>query len=130
LLKKNEWKDDETLPENVEKSYWEFVEGENTEEIKVEYSADINSQKFGSGFPTQADQEYTTHPWNFNNFHKYSQFPKSQNNFPNYQNLYKSHGNHPHFSKFSQFHCTQTLYSNSEPKTRVHRTWVKKKYQT
>ena len=42
------------------------------EDVRVEYAADLNANRFGSGFPTNKniDNKFTNHPWNLNNFQK------------------------------------------------------------
>jgi len=50
----------------LEKEYWQYVEDNVGERIKVEYAADLSSKEFGSGFPMYSDNEYSVHPWNLN----------------------------------------------------------------
>nr|XP_043618518.1 putative lysine-specific demethylase JMJ16 [Erigeron canadensis] len=60
---------------NIEGEYWRMVE-KPTEEIEVLYGADLESGKFGSGFPQMpsqvdgADEKYVRSGWNLNNFPK------------------------------------------------------------
>ena len=54
----------------LEKEYWRWVEDNIGEKIKVEYAADLSAREFGSGFPIHWDNEYSVHPWNFNNLDK------------------------------------------------------------
>ncbi|XP_068654547.1 putative lysine-specific demethylase JMJ16 isoform X2 [Aristolochia californica] len=68
---KKQW---EPSVENIEGEYWRLVE-KPTEEIEVLYGADIETGKFGSGFPksllTQGsdglDDQYVKSGWNLNN---------------------------------------------------------------
>ncbi|KAM3187487.1 hypothetical protein ACTXT7_002202 [Hymenolepis weldensis] len=57
----------------VRQEFWKLV-GEEDCEVTVEYGADLNSSKTGSGFPTipnsKIAQEYASSPWNLNNFAK------------------------------------------------------------
>ncbi|KAG9445682.1 hypothetical protein H6P81_011810 [Aristolochia fimbriata] len=60
--------------ENIEGEYWRLVE-KPTEEIEVLYGADIETGKFGSGFPKSLsiagssglDNQYVNSGWNLNN---------------------------------------------------------------
>lgn len=71
----------------MQKDYWDIVETQSSEKFaklhedsyfikneldnkifKVEYAADLPTNKFGSGFPTpEQNEEFGTHPWNFLN---------------------------------------------------------------
>ena len=57
----------------VEKEYWRLVASMD-DNVTVEYGADLHTNDFGSGFPTEksklvlfSDMEYIKHPWNLNN---------------------------------------------------------------
>jgi histone demethylase JARID1 len=71
----------------LEKDYWDMVELGKSPITRVEYAADIDTMKYGSGFgragqklvdPRQLD--YIDHPWNLNNlpnqFNSLMQFPR------------------------------------------------------
>ncbi|KAI4966199.1 hypothetical protein ZWY2020_042045 [Hordeum vulgare] len=62
----------------VEKLFWEIVEGK-AGELEVMYGSDMDTSKYGSGFPRLGDpvppsvdpeiwQKYCSSPWNLNNF--------------------------------------------------------------
>jgi len=58
----------------VERDYWDHVENGKGGITKVEYAADINTSKYGSGFGRQGQKlvdprqkDYVNHPWNLNN---------------------------------------------------------------
>jgi len=72
----------------IQRDYWDIVEkhtskrlsevdnfddfikegDHNTRIFKVEYAADLPTNKFGSGFPNlKQDRQYGGHPWNFLN---------------------------------------------------------------
>lgn len=54
--------------DDVEREFWRLVESP-TEEVEVEYGADIHSTTHGSGFPTiekNGLDPYSTDPWNLN----------------------------------------------------------------
>ena len=62
---------------NLEKEYWNYVDNNVGEPLKVEYAADLSVTHFGSGFGRegqplldQRTEEYIDHPWNLNNFYK------------------------------------------------------------
>ncbi|KAK9083466.1 hypothetical protein Scep_029937 [Stephania cephalantha] len=71
-FRRKQW---EPSVENLEGEYWRMVE-KPTEEVEVLYGADIETGKFGSGFPkvsfqTEAskyDDKYLKSGWNLNNF--------------------------------------------------------------
>ena len=69
------WDDDEEIYEKIETDYWNKVENQVGEEEKVEYAADLNAKKYGSGFGTktmpkipEGSASYVDHPWNLSNF--------------------------------------------------------------
>jgi hypothetical protein len=44
------------------------VDNNGSKNFEVIYAADLNTFKYGNGFPTEAqDSEYGKHPWNFRN---------------------------------------------------------------
>lgn len=45
-----DWSDDYEVFNHIEGKYWDHVEHQLGEEVKVEYAADLNSKKYGSGF--------------------------------------------------------------------------------
>lgn len=53
-----------------------MVENQMGKETKIEYAADLNAKRYGSGFgmPNQTNlsdltkEKYVNHPWNFANF--------------------------------------------------------------
>ena len=51
----------------LETQYWKYVEDNIGEKIEVQYAADLPAKEFGSGFSTDPNNEYSKHPWNFNN---------------------------------------------------------------
>lgn len=54
--------------DDVEREFWRLVESPS-EEVEVEYGADIHSTTHGSGFPTiekNPTDSYATDPWNLN----------------------------------------------------------------
>jgi hypothetical protein len=53
----------------IEKKFWDIV-CTNRLEVEVDYGNDIDSQAFGSGFPTGRGSHYANHPWNLQNFAK------------------------------------------------------------
>ncbi|XP_059661778.1 lysine-specific demethylase JMJ17 isoform X2 [Cornus florida] len=64
----------------LEKKFWEIVEG-SVGEVEVMYGSDLDTSKYGSGFPRVNDQrppsveaelwdEYCASPWNINNLPK------------------------------------------------------------
>lgn len=57
----------EERTEKLEEQYWKYVEDNQGERIKVQYAADLSSKEFGSGFPSDPNDPYTTHPWNLGN---------------------------------------------------------------
>ena len=70
-----DWTDDQAIFSHIEPKYWNHVENQVGDEIKVEYAADLNSKKYGSGFGlknqklmSEKQAEYLNHPWNFGNF--------------------------------------------------------------
>lgn len=61
----------------IERDYWNYVDNQVGEKIKVEYAADLPTTKFGSGFGREGQKvldprqkEYLDHPWNLNNLYK------------------------------------------------------------
>ena len=54
----------------IEKQYWKYVEDNFGEKIEVQYAADLPSTEFGSGFPSDPTNQYSSHPWTFNNMDK------------------------------------------------------------
>ncbi|CAA0838763.1 transcription factor jumonji (jmjC) domain-containing protein [Striga hermonthica] len=63
--------------EQMEKKFWEIVEG-SAGEVEVMYGSDLDTSVYGSGFPREGDQrlasveadvwkEYCSSPWNLNN---------------------------------------------------------------
>lgn len=64
----------------IEQRFWEIVEG-SAGEVDVMYGSDLDTSKYGSGFPRPVDEipacadrtlweEHTVSPWNLNNFPK------------------------------------------------------------
>ncbi|XP_024004728.1 probable lysine-specific demethylase JMJ14 isoform X2 [Eutrema salsugineum] len=59
---------------DIEGEYWRIVE-QATDEVEVYYGADLETKKFGSGFPKQSPgsarssevEQYSKHGWNLNN---------------------------------------------------------------
>ena len=45
-----DWSNDQEIFNYIEPKYWNHVENQTGEEQKVEYAADLNSKKYGSGF--------------------------------------------------------------------------------
>ena len=45
-----DWTDDQEIFNHIEPKYWNYVENQVGEEVKVEYAADLNAKKYGSGF--------------------------------------------------------------------------------
>ena len=73
----------------IEKDYWNHVENQQGEDIRVEYAADLPVTTYGSGFGREGQRvfdrrsnEYLEHPWNLNNLGKQAgslmQFPRSR----------------------------------------------------
>mmetsp|Transcript_9373 Transcript_9373/g.7160 ORF Transcript_9373/g.7160 Transcript_9373/m.7160 type:complete len:81 (-) Transcript_9373:749-991(-) len=61
----------------LEKEYWNFVDNNVGEKIRVEYAADLSVQQYGSGFGREGQKvinqeslKYRKHPWNLNNMYK------------------------------------------------------------
>ncbi|CAI2369610.1 unnamed protein product [Moneuplotes crassus] len=59
------------LPKNdmckqIENNYWYFHKLDRQRLVKVEYANDIPIDHFGSGFPTEKENKYSSHPWNLN----------------------------------------------------------------
>lgn len=65
---------------DIEQRFWEIVEG-SAGEVDVMYGSDLDTSKYGSGFPRAVDEipacadrtlweEHTASPWNLNNFPK------------------------------------------------------------
>jgi hypothetical protein len=45
-----DWSCDTAVFNHIEPKYWDLVENQVGEEVKVEYAADLNAKKYGSGF--------------------------------------------------------------------------------
>ena len=56
----------EDLDLQIEKNYWYFHKKDRGKTIKVEYANDIPVKRLNSGFPTEKEDLYLNHPWNFN----------------------------------------------------------------
>jgi hypothetical protein len=52
----------------LEKEYWKYAEYNLGDRVTVEYAADLPSQRYGSGFSADPNNQYSKHPWNLNNF--------------------------------------------------------------
>ena len=70
-----DWSDDKQIYEKIEKEYWDMVENQVGNNVKVEYAADLNADIYGNGFGmksmknlTEDQKKYVDHPWNFANF--------------------------------------------------------------
>ena len=83
-----DWSNDTDVYMNIEKSYWDHVDNQMGKDLKVEYAADLDAKRFGSGFGNRTQKilhekqpNYTTHHWNFANFqnqkNSFFQFHKS-----------------------------------------------------
>ena len=48
-----DWENDHVIYEKIENKYWDLVENQIGANVKVEYAADLNANKFGSGFGTK-----------------------------------------------------------------------------
>lgn len=73
----------------IEKDYWNYVDNQVGDPVKVEYAADLAVTHFGSGFGREGQKvidqrslEYLEHPCNLNNLYKQHnslmQFPRSK----------------------------------------------------
>lgn len=61
----------------LEKEYWNFVDNNVGDPVKVEYAADLAVTTFGSGFGREGQKildkkqlDYLDHPFNLNNLYK------------------------------------------------------------
>jgi len=83
------WKSDKDVYDKVERQYWDIVENQVGEDYRVEYAADLDAIKYGSGFGnkhmnlTASQKKYVNHPWNLINFqhqkNSFLQFPGLDN---------------------------------------------------
>lgn len=75
--------------EKIEEQYWDYVENQVGDQVKVEYAADVPVNVFGSAFGrfnqkvmSARQTEYVNHPWNLNNLmnqrNSLMQFPRKQ----------------------------------------------------
>ena len=67
-------KSDKEAHEELEEEYWNMVDLQQGEELRVEYAADLDTKEVGSGFGRPGQKiindkqaEYADHPWNLNN---------------------------------------------------------------
>lgn len=61
----------EEFRQAIEKDYWTTLDDQSSQKFKVNYAADLDSDKYGSGFPTkEQDEYYGSHNFNFNNLNK------------------------------------------------------------
>eukprot|EP00344_Euplotes_crassus_P012057 CAMPEP_0196998582 /NCGR_PEP_ID=MMETSP1380-20130617/3931_1 /TAXON_ID=5936 /ORGANISM="Euplotes crassus, Strain CT5" /LENGTH=633 /DNA_ID=CAMNT_0042415199 /DNA_START=28 /DNA_END=1929 /DNA_ORIENTATION=- len=57
----------EERTKEMEKQYWKYVEDNQGERICVQYAADLSAKEFGSAFPSDPSDPYSSHPWNLTN---------------------------------------------------------------
>eukprot|EP00345_Euplotes_harpa_P006849 CAMPEP_0168328974 /NCGR_PEP_ID=MMETSP0213-20121227/6830_1 /TAXON_ID=151035 /ORGANISM="Euplotes harpa, Strain FSP1.4" /LENGTH=415 /DNA_ID=CAMNT_0008332207 /DNA_START=349 /DNA_END=1596 /DNA_ORIENTATION=- len=66
--------------DELEKMFWDFVENTESEEINVEYAADLPRNTYGTNEFEKDDKPYEDHPWNLNKMHlrqtRFSSFEK------------------------------------------------------
>eukprot|EP00345_Euplotes_harpa_P008640 CAMPEP_0168347180 /NCGR_PEP_ID=MMETSP0213-20121227/18824_1 /TAXON_ID=151035 /ORGANISM="Euplotes harpa, Strain FSP1.4" /LENGTH=114 /DNA_ID=CAMNT_0008356195 /DNA_START=628 /DNA_END=972 /DNA_ORIENTATION=+ len=55
--------------DELEKMFWDFVENTESEEINVEYAADLPRNTYGTNEFEKDDKPYEDHPWNLNKMH-------------------------------------------------------------
>lgn len=55
--------------DELEKTFWNYVENSESEKIMVEYAADLPSNEFGKQNLEAGDEWYINHPWNLNKMH-------------------------------------------------------------
>jgi hypothetical protein len=55
--------------DEVEKIFWKNVENTESEEVKVEYAADLPATTFGTENMNEETKSYAKHPWNLNKMH-------------------------------------------------------------
>jgi hypothetical protein len=71
-----DWDDDQEVYDRIERKYWEIVDNQVGKELKVEYAADLDAGRYGSGFGRKdhhlnkdgKKNKFEDHAWNLNNF--------------------------------------------------------------